>query len=75
MAVALVLAAIQIATLHASRSTLHASRFTLHASHFTLHSSRFTLHSSRSTLPCLQFAKIKVFIVKYGKAKKKFVFY
>ena len=36
MAVVLVLAAIQIATLHTSRFTLHSSRFTLHASLLTI---------------------------------------
>ncbi len=37
MALALALATIQMATLHASHPTLHASHPTLHASHPTLH--------------------------------------
>ena len=56
---------------------------TLHTPHFTFHTPRSTFHSTPLALwrgvvgeafPCLQFAKIKVFVVKLGKAKKKFEF-
>ena len=62
--------ALALATIQRQRSTLHAPRFTLHAPHSTLHffillPSPFGEGSGvRLRFPCLQFAKIKVFIVK-----------
>ena len=62
--------ALALATIQRQRSTLHAPRSTLHASHSTLHffillPSPFGEGSGvRLRFPCLQFAKIKVFIVK-----------
>ena len=67
--------ALALATIQRQRSTLHTPRstlplFTLHASHSTLHffillPSPFGEGSGvRLRFPCLQFAKIKVFIVK-----------
>ena len=70
MALALATIQRQRSTLHASHSTLHTPRFTLHASHSTLHffillPSPFGEGSGvRLRFPSLQFAKIKVFIVK-----------
>ena len=77
MALALATIQRQRSTLHTTRFTLHTPRSTLHAPRFTLLTPRSTLHffillpspfgegsGVRLRFPCLQFAKIKVFIVK-----------
>ena len=68
--------ALALATIQRQRSTLHTPHSTLHTLRSTLHASRSTLLSPlrgvggvqgsgvRLRFPCLQFAKIKVFIVK-----------
>ena len=69
MAFLLALATIRMATLHASHPTLHSPHSTLHASHPTLLSPLRGVggvqgSGVRLRFPSLQFAKIKVFIVK-----------
>ena len=61
--------ALALATIQRQRFTLHAPRFTLHASLSTLLSPLRGVggvqgSGVRLRFPCLQFAKIKVFIVK-----------
>ena len=69
MALPLALATIRMATLHASHPTLHAPQSTLHTSRSTLLSPLRGVggvqgSGVRLRFPSLQFAKIKVFIVK-----------
>ena len=61
--------ALALASIQRQRSTLHASRSTLHTSRSTLLSPLRGVggvqgSGVRLRFPCLQFAKIKVFIVK-----------